>query len=103
VTRKIASPLTRAAAREIIKDYLTWDVVSNDGDAVLEAIDIETGEKISFWDALVVAAAKRGGAEVLLSEDLSEGRKFGDLVVRNPFARSSGSPCRTRRASRGCC
>jgi predicted nucleic acid-binding protein len=86
VTRKIASPLTREAAREIIKDYLTWDVVSNDGDAVLEAIDIETGENISFWDALVVAAAKRGGAEVLLSEDLSEGRKFGDMVVRNPFA-----------------
>ena len=86
VTRKIASPLTREAAREIIKDYLTWDVVSNDGDAVLEAIDIETGENISFWDALVIAAAKRGGAQVLLSEDLSEGRKFGDMVVRNPFA-----------------
>ena len=86
VTRKIASPLTREAAREIIKDYLTWGIVSNDGDAVLEAIDIETGENISFWDALVIAAAKRGGAEVLLSEDLSEGRKFGDMVVRNPFA-----------------
>jgi len=86
VTRKIASPLTREAAREIIKDYLTWDVVSNDGDAVLDAIDIETGENISFWDALVIAAAKRGGAQVLLSEDLSEGRKFGDMVVRNPFA-----------------
>jgi predicted nucleic acid-binding protein len=86
VTRKIASPLTREAAREIIKDYLTWDVVSNDGDAVLEAIDIETGENISFWDALVIAAAKRGGAKVILSEDLSEGRKFGDIVVRNPFA-----------------
>jgi len=86
VTRKIASPLTREAAREIIKDYLTWDVVSNDGDAVLDAIDIETGENISFRDALVIAAAKRGGAQVLLSEDLSEGRKFGDMVVRNPFA-----------------
>jgi predicted nucleic acid-binding protein len=86
VTRKIASPLTREAAREIIKDYLTWGIVSNDGDAVLEAIDIEAGENISFWDALVVAAAKRGGAEVLLSEDLSEGRKFGDMIVRNPFA-----------------
>jgi len=86
VTRKIASPLTREAAREIIKDYLTWGIVSNDGDAVLEAIDIETGENISFWDALVIAAAKRGGAQVLLSEDLSEGRKFGDMVVRNPFA-----------------
>jgi predicted nucleic acid-binding protein len=86
VTRKIASPLTREAAREIIEDYLTWDVVSNDGAMVLEAIDIETGENISFWDALVIAAAKRGGAEVLLSEDLSDGRKFGDLIVRNPFA-----------------
>jgi predicted nucleic acid-binding protein len=86
VTKKIASPLPPEAAREIIEDLLTWDVVMTDGEAVLAAIDLQISAKISFWDALVVAAAEKGGAEVLLSEDLSDGRKFGDLVVRNPFA-----------------
>ncbi len=88
VTKKIASPLPPESAREIIEDFLTWDVVTNDGEAVLEAIDMQISEKISFWDALVVAAARKGAADVLLSEDLSDGRKFGDLCIRNPFAGS---------------
>lgn len=86
VTKKIAFPLPHAAAREIVEDLMTWDVVANDGDSVLAAIDLQIREKISFWDALVIAAAIKGGAEVLFSEDLSDGRKFGPLVVRNPFA-----------------
>jgi len=86
VTKKIASPLPPESAREIIEDFLTWEVVTNDGEAVLEAIDLQISEKISYWDALVVAAAGKGRADVLLSEDLSDGRKFGDLSIRNPFA-----------------
>ena len=87
VTRKIPSPLPPASAREVIEDYLAWDVVANDGEAVLEAVDLQISGKISFWDALVVVAAKRGGAVQILSEDLPDGRKFGDIVVRNPFFR----------------
>jgi predicted nucleic acid-binding protein len=86
VTKKIASPLASDSAREIIADFLTWDVVANDGEAVLAAIDLHVSEKISFWDALIVAAAEKGGADILVSEDLSDGRKFGNVAVRNPFA-----------------
>jgi predicted nucleic acid-binding protein len=88
VTKKITSPLPPESAREIIVDFLTWDVVTNGGEAVLEAIDLQIREKISFWDALVVAAAEKGAADILLSEDFSDGRKFGDIAVRNPFAES---------------
>lgn len=88
VTKKITSPLPPESAREIIVDFLTWDVVTNGGEAVLEAIDLQIREKISFWDALVVAAAEKGAADILLSEDFSDGRKFGDIAVRNPFTES---------------
>ena len=86
VTKKIRSPLSAAAAREIVEDYLSWEVVPNDGESVLAAIDIQAAEKISFGDALVIAAAEKGGADILLSEDLAAGRKFGSVTVRNPFA-----------------
>jgi predicted nucleic acid-binding protein len=86
VTKKIAKPLSAAAAREIVEDYLSWEVLPNDGESVLAAIDIHAAEKISFWDALVIAAAERGGADILLSEDLANGRRFDDIMVRNPFA-----------------
>lgn len=88
VTRKIELPLPVETTREIVEDFLSWDVVANDGDTILQAIKIQIKEKISFWDALVVAAAQKGGADILLTEDLSDGRRFGNLTVRNPFAPS---------------
>lgn len=85
LTRKIPRRLKAPQAGEIVEDLLTWDVAVNDGEAILQAIGLETREKLSFWDALVVVAAARGGAEVLLSEDLADGRTLAGVRVRNPF------------------
>ena len=86
VTRKIPKPLDLATARDIIADFLTWDVVLNDGDAILKAIDVQEKHGFSFWDSMVIAAAISGGASVLLTEDLSDGQKIGGVEIRNPFA-----------------
>jgi predicted nucleic acid-binding protein len=40
---------------------------------------------LSFYDALIVAAAADASCRVLLSEDLQHGRKFGAVTVENPF------------------
>jgi predicted nucleic acid-binding protein len=40
---------------------------------------------LSFYDALIVVAAQRVGATALLSEDMQNGRRFGDVTVINPF------------------
>lgn len=86
VTRKIPKPLNLATAREIIADFLTWDVVVNDGESILKAIDVQEKHGFSFWDSMVIAAAIAGGAAVLLTEDLSAGQKIGGVEIRNPFA-----------------
>jgi len=83
--RKAGRPLDTTATREIVADYLTWQVIVNDGDSILEALDLERRYQISFWDALVVQAAQASGAEVLYSEDLSDGQKYGAVRVTNPF------------------
>jgi predicted nucleic acid-binding protein len=85
VTRKIKAPLEAGLAREIVGDMLTWDVVVNDGDSILQAIDLGAREKISFWDALIIAAAIRAEAGILLSEDLPHGRSIGNVGIRDPF------------------
>jgi predicted nucleic acid-binding protein len=41
---------------------------------------------LSFYDALIVAAALEAGCSVLLSEDMQHGRRLGTLTIRNPFA-----------------
>jgi len=88
VTRKISRPIEPRLAREIVEDLLTWSVVVIDGASVLAAIDLQGLEKISFWDALIVAAAQKAGTKVLLSEDLADGRVFADVTVRNPFIKN---------------
>jgi predicted nucleic acid-binding protein len=82
--RKAGRPLDAKGAREIVSDYLTWQVVVNTGESILEALDFEGRYQISFWDALVLQAAHASGAEVLYSEDLSDGQSYGSVRVVNP-------------------
>jgi predicted nucleic acid-binding protein len=46
--------------------------------------------RITFWDALIVAAAERTGCSWLLSEDFQTGRQFGAITVVNPFKNEPG-------------
>lgn len=44
--------------------------------------------QISYWDAAVIAAAERLGAETLYTEDLNHGQRYGSVQVINPFLES---------------
>ena len=83
--KKSRRPLDAKATREIVADYLAWQVVVNGGESILEALDLEARYQISFWGALVVQAAQASGAEVLYSEDLSDGQAYGSVRVVNPL------------------
>jgi predicted nucleic acid-binding protein len=84
--RKIARPLPVEEVRQLIHDYLSWEVVVNSPAAVLQALEIEIRYKTSFWDALILQAAESSGAAVLYSEDLAGGQKYGPIQVINPLA-----------------
>lgn len=85
VTRKFRPPMPPPEARRLIADYATWEVVSPDAALVLDASLLESSHPISFWDALIVEAARRAGADVLLTEDLQHGQNFGGITIQNPF------------------
>jgi len=40
---------------------------------------------LSFYDALIVAAAIEAGCDTLFSEDMQHGRSIGGLTIVNPF------------------
>jgi predicted nucleic acid-binding protein len=85
VRMKAARPLGLEATRELVSDYLAWHVVVNDGEAVVAALDLEQRYQVSFWDALIIHAAQVAGADVLYSEDLSDGQRYGEVRVVNPL------------------
>ena len=56
--RKVARPLPIEEVRQLIQDYLSWKVIVNTPESVLQALEIEVRYKLSFWDALIVQAAE---------------------------------------------
>ena len=84
-TRKFDPPMSRRAAREIVALYGTWPVVQVDVVLILTASQLEERHKLSFWDALVVEAARVAGAARLVTEDLQDGRRIGGVRIENPF------------------
>ena len=84
-TRKFTQPMRRSEARELIALYATWSVVRVDVELILDATALEERAQLSFWDALIIEAARRGGARRVVSEDLQDGRRIAGLVIEDPF------------------
>ena len=85
VTRKILNPLPPTKARSIIENYLAWQVEINGPDTILLASEIEERNLLSFWDSLIVAAARNAKADKILTEDLKHGQRLEGILVENPF------------------
>lgn len=84
VTRKIASPLHRDAARSVVNSYVPWCMETTPAE-ISTAFRIEDEAGIGFWDALIVSSAVKSGAERILSEDLNAGQRISGILVENPF------------------
>ncbi len=83
LTRKLEMP--REDARRIVGALEAWQPHALGASEIEAAWQIEDRWSLSWWDALIVAAARRCGARALLTEDLQHGLDFGGLVVVNPF------------------
>jgi predicted nucleic acid-binding protein len=85
VTRKLATPLAAEAAQAMVDEMARLPVVPTDSQLVLSAIAGSREWAISLWDALIIRAAEASGCDVVLSEDLTHGARYGSIRVENPF------------------
>lgn len=83
--RKLRRPLSDEKAQEAVKYFAAFSPVSEDAGMVLGAVRRNQEVSLSFWDALIVEAALRGGADRLLTEDLQHGQVIEGLRIENPF------------------
>jgi len=82
----IRKEISQAEARRTVVDYGAWHVVDNDQALLLEGIDLQTRWQSSFWDALILAAARRARAGVIWSEDFNTTQDYDGIVAVNPLA-----------------
>jgi predicted nucleic acid-binding protein len=78
--------MTAVQARMHVEDFMTLVPVIGYGPIHIlrAAVEVEAG-RFSFWDAVMLACAEDAGCTICLSEDMADGARLGNVVVRNPF------------------
>lgn len=84
-SRRIEKPLSDEEAASLVEEFSGLRVLSEDTQMVVKATG-RVKDGFSFWDALIVEAALRGGADLLLSEDMQDGRVVSGMRIENPFS-----------------
>lgn len=76
-------------ATQICEAYLDWEIIPLTLELFLNGQICQAKYKISFWDALIVEAAKKAGANKIISEDLAHNQEYYGIRVVNPFKLSA--------------
>ena len=72
-------------ARKTVEDYTHWRVVENDVRLLRAGMSEMQRWQLSFWDSLILAAARSVGVTTVLSEDLNDEQDYDGIRVVNPF------------------
>ena len=72
-------------ARTVARAILEWGPFVPDAECLSRAWRWTDAAQLSFWHAMIVAAAERSDCHYLLSEEFQTGRQFGIIRVVNPF------------------
>jgi predicted nucleic acid-binding protein len=72
-------------AADLVRAFRRFPVQDITLSLVFAALDTKARFQISYWDAVIIEAARELGCEVVLSEDLNDGQDYGGVKVENPF------------------
>ena len=92
LTRKLVPAFDAREARALVRDLAAWNPLTVDLPLVKNAWALQDRYSLSWWDALIVAAAQASDCRVLLTEDLQHGQVFGRVRVIDPFASPERTP-----------
>jgi len=84
--RRFAEPMSISDAEQYLSTIFRPLLTVHSSQALYaDALRVANKFKLSWYDSLIVASSIQGECEVLYSEDLQDGQRFGDLRVSNPF------------------
>ena len=72
--------------RSRVRLYSRFEVVNASPTAVLHGLDLLALHQMSFWDSLIVQAARDSGCVQVLTEDLQSNALVAGVRIVNPFA-----------------
>lgn len=88
VTQKLEPGLSAQEARTDVRALDAWNPLTIDHSLLPGAWKIEDRYGFGFWDALILAAARRLDCGFLLTEDLQHGQEVEGVEIVDPFRRA---------------
>ncbi|MGA2674847.1 MAG: PIN domain-containing protein [Terracidiphilus sp.] len=84
--RRFSQPMQAADAGQYLSTVFRPLLAVHSSQALyVEALHLHAQSGLSWYDSLIVSAAIQARCDLLLTEDLQHGQRFGDLQVINPF------------------
>ena len=84
--RRFAKPMSAFAAEEYLNTAFRPLLAVHSSPALfVSALQIYTQHQFSWYDSLILAAAKEAGCSILYTEDMQHGKRVDDLKIDNPF------------------
>lgn len=88
-TKPSPTKLSPEEACEWLEQLGTQLCVPIGADTVWDGIAFARRYDLSYWDGAIIAAAHMAGATTLITEDLNDGQRYGDVTAINPFKPSA--------------
>lgn len=85
VTQKIEVKLSPEIARKEIMLLRSIEIVEIDYGSILKAIQISNQQRLSYWDALIMASALKSMCTSIYTEDMNHGQTVEGVRILNPF------------------
>jgi predicted nucleic acid-binding protein len=84
--RRFSQPMQAADAEQYLSTVFRPLLAVHSSQALYaEALHLHAQSGLSWYDALIVSSAIQARCDLLFTEDLQHGQRFGTLQVRNPF------------------
>jgi predicted nucleic acid-binding protein len=84
--RRFSQPMQTADAEQYLSTvFYPLLGVHASQELYVEALHLHAQGGLSWYDSLIVSAAIQARCDLLFTEDLQHGQRFGTLQVRNPF------------------
>lgn len=71
--------------KAILHSFAQFELVVISPSMIYDAIDCSVINRISFWDALIVEAARSARCEAIWTEDLNDGQVIRGVRIENPL------------------
>lgn len=77
--------IDKLLAKKTVKMFDVYEIVTIQPSIIFKAMDIHVLNQLSFWDSLIISAAKSANCTMVLTEDMNDGQVIEGVKIQSPL------------------